>query len=438
VSDREPAHQRQRAAAKQPVSSPDPASCVTHDDADVMAKREAERTRKSVLLNQTEQFAMQGFKVVKDASESAFAALDVVEIPKSDLTKALLGMAGAALLGASSGAAAAWVFAGLGKALADKTGKFISDSLVGAYKKSFATHDAQAARSLDDIRQAFKQTFDVQVLAAERRFIAQWPTLHATLDLLSVDQLAALNGLSGQVDDAGVYQEMRQQTFVAWTNFLARVKHGQMRRWDHWAEHGSHDALPTPSAQPAPKNGVPDPTLGNIRPNPNAEMLANTQRPMQSDPFGVLEIFVFGTDERSMRIVDRPGYRMRLDNVGPKVREEFRTMGKVRDLRVNKVVHLCSYKVGNVRVNPPSSVASILITADGYVRASNWAEFMKVHFRPKDDGPFWDPNGFGDCMEQLIYGKETADCHLDHRSRQREVSAFAAAAQELPLSYLEP
>ena len=84
----------------------------------------------------------------------------------------------------------------------------------------------------------------------------------------------------------------------------------------------------------------------------------------------------------------------------------------------------------------PASIASVMITADGYVRAANWAEFMKVHFEPKN-GPFWDPTGFGECSDKIINGKETADCHIDRKSRANEITVFANAAQELPLTWLE-
>jgi hypothetical protein len=72
-----------------------------------------------------------------------------------------------------------------------------------------------------------------------------------------------------------------------------------------------------------------------------------------------------------MHVVDLDGYRMRMDNVGPKVRQDFKTAGKVRDLPVNKIVHVCSHHYQGVEVDPPTSVASVLITADGYVRAKN-------------------------------------------------------------------
>lgn len=154
---------------------------------------------------------------------------------------------------------------------------------------------------------------------------------------------------------------------------------------------------------------------------------------MQEDAFGVLEIFV---DPTGKYVIDHPGYRMRLDNVGPKVREEFRTAGKVRDLKVNKIVHMCTSRYRGMRVDPPMSIAAVMITADGYVRASNWSQLQRLHFEPTK-GPFWDPQGFGDCMDTLNKGDETPDCHLDRDAMAADMTAFANAALELPLTWLE-
>jgi hypothetical protein len=106
--------------------------------------------------------------------------------------------------------------------------------------------------------------------------------------------------------------------FVAWTNFLARAKHGEMQEWDYWTENGSPSAIATSGAEPKPSSGGLD--HSNIKPDNNSPLLEDTQRPMQDDAYGVLEIFV---DPTGKDVIDAPGYRMRLDNVGPKVREEY-------------------------------------------------------------------------------------------------------------------
>lgn len=49
----------------------------------------------------------------------------------------------------------------------------------------------------------------------------------------------------------------------------------------------------------------------------------------------------------------------------------------------------------------------------------------------------WDPTGFDECSDGIIEGKETAGCHIDRKAMHSEISAFASAAQERPLTFLE-
>jgi hypothetical protein len=156
------------------------------------------------------------------------------------------------------------------------------------------------------------------------------------------------------------------------------------------------------------------------------------QRQMAKQHYGLLEIFL----DAQMNVIDRPLYRMRLDNVGPRVRENLRGAGRVGDVPVNKLVRICSDVHRGVRVNPPTTVATILITADGYVRASNWAEYERMFFSPTP-GPIWDPGGFGACMDQLRAGEESPGCRIDKATKAREITGVAEIAQNLSLSYLD-
>ena len=152
-----------------------------------------------------------------------------------------------------------------------------------------------------------------------------------------------------------------------WTNFLARAMHGGMR-WDPWRP----DAVDGGAIKLAGAR-----ILGTSRPR-----RAATRRPGTSirrrcrgrlkrrsgrsskDHYGILEIFV----DTSGRLVELDNYGMRLDNVGPKVRGQLRTLGRVRETEVNKIVRMCSYRHNGVDVDPPAPIASILITAR-WVRA---------------------------------------------------------------------
>lgn len=393
-----------------------------------------DRERKYVLLDQAKDFALLSFADIRDAGSDSIREIgNSPELPKTDLGGKLIGLAASTLLGASSGAAATWLLGSITTAgVAGKAAATISGLLGGAVQKALETDHASAAASVTKALDAFAAAFTIQLMAARQEFVAGWEGVRAALSILSVDQLATINELRASRDPKSFHAEMRRHTYIAWTNFLARMKHGAMGAWDFWEQDGSRDAIALPGAAPKPVAGGLDPARNNIAPDANSPLLEIIQRPMQDEVFGVLEIFV----DANGRIIDRPGYRMRLDHVSPQVRDEFRAMGKVRELKVNKVVHMCSSLHHGVRVDPPTSIASVLITADGYVRASNWSEFLRVHFEPRK-GPPWDPAGFGDCMDQTIQGKETADCYIDRKAKAKEVSAFAAAAQELPLSWLE-
>ena len=96
------------------------------------------------------------------------------------------------------------------------------------------------------------------------------------------------------------------------------------------------------------------------------------------------------------------------------------------------------YSPDGIEVDPPTPIASVLITADGYVRAHDWARFMKVRVESSQRREPWDVKGdFGRCMDQLIEGRETNSCQIDHASENAEIAAFAEHAQSLPLSLLK-
>lgn len=396
------------------------------------AKPDPDHERKAALVRQAYDFGYDTFITMRFAADDAIKLLDKADVPKTDTTKQLIGFAAAALLSGGAGAVAGWFFGGITTAgLAGKAAATASGLVSGAVKSALTAGDAAAAASLADIRQAFTDTFHLQLDVARHDYVGRQDQLAAALSVFGVDQLQQLVDALRHQSVEILRAKMRHETFVAWTNFLARAKHGEMRAWDYWTENGSPGALATSAAEAKPSAGGLD--HSNVKPDNNSPLLENTQRPMQEDAFGVLEIFV---DTTGKHVIDHPGYRMRLDNVGPKVREEFKTAGKVRDLKVNKVVHMCPSVHNGVRVDPPTSIASVMITADGYVRATNWSELQTMHFEPKK-GPIWDPTGFGDCMDNIIDGKETPDCHLDRKGMAADITAFANAALELPLTWLE-
>lgn len=351
---------------------------------------DADHERKAALAKKAYDFGYDTFLIFLDAANDAIKLISTPELPKTDNTKQLIGFAASALLGAGAGAVTAWFVGAVTTAgLAAKAGGTAAGMVSGAVKNALTSADAAAATSVADVKQAFADTYKVQLDASRRDYIGRQDQLGAALSLFDVDQLRLLvDALRGQ-STAPLRAKMKHETMVAWTNFLARAKHGAAG-WDYWAPggNGSPGAMALPGAEPRPNEGGLD--HSNIRASGSSPLLETTQRPMQDDPFGVLEVFCWSDGH----VVDLAGYRMRLDNVGPKVREEFRGAGRVRDLKVNKVIHLCSYHHNGVDVDPPATIGAVLVTADGYVRARNWG------------------------------------------GNDRGIYDFASAAQELPLTWL--
>ena len=407
--------------------------CMTASELAYGAPRDDDHERKKALAKVAYDFGYDTFLIFLDAANDAIRLLDVPEIPETDTVKQLLGLAASALLGAGAGVVAAWLFGAVTTAgIAGKAAATTASVITGALKAALTGGQPGAATPLADIKQAFNDAFKVQLDVARRDYVGRQTALASALTESGIDHLQALVDVLHELNTGELRAKMRRETLVAWTNFLARAKHGAMPGWDYWQENGSPDAIRLSGAEQKPTGGGFDVTRGNIAPDNNSPLLERTQRPSQQDAFGVLEVFLWSPGH----VVDRTGYRMRLDNVGLKVREELSKAGRVRDLKVNKVIHLCSNVIENVEVNPPASIASVLITADGYVRANNWSELSKAHFVPKH-GPIWDPTGFGACADKLVHGVETSDCYVDRKAMANDMAAFADGAQDLPLSWLE-
>jgi len=171
-----------------------------------------------------------------------------------------------------------------------------------------------------------------------------------------------------------------------------------------------------------------DPTRSNVSPAAMGAALDTRRRPVRDEQFGILEVFVDTTG----RLLVHPDYGMRLDNVGPAVRARLAQLGRVRDLKVNKVIRVCS-----LRSTPHVRLASILITADGYVRAADWSTYQTMSIRNQE------PPGVGRllethaCMTDLIRGNETASCRLTPEVDAKAIAVVAERAQNLSLTLLE-
>lgn len=292
-------------------------------------------------------------------------------------------------------------------------------------------------RDLSNLAESYITEIEHQEEARLAQLATSWTSTYQLLHSLPTVALEVLTKRISELakEEAGTSLVLRE-LLVGWTNFVARASHGAMR-WDPWEPGGSSGAIRLQGARDPwsePAASRTDPTTANVDPKEMGWALERTQRPMMREHYGILEIFL----DTSGHLLDIPEYGMRLDNVGPNVRKELHEMGTVRKLAVNKVVRMCSYHLDGVEVDPPTPVASILITADGYVRAHDWARFMKVRVEQSQTRKPWDIKGdFGRCMDQLIQGRETNSCEIDHASENAEIAAFAELAQSLPLSLLK-
>lgn len=434
-------------------SSATPAVASAHADAQgviggqmqsvdaVIAQREAERAgtelmtvKKTVALQQALAHAQAGIALISQATADAMEDIEEPELPKTDVTWELLTIAGSTAIISCGGPLAASVvgaFSSIQK-FKEATAKTASDLAVLAFKKAMGKPALLRAASMKALKTAFRDTIHKQQDAASQRFVAAWEPVATHLAFLPDDDLTRLNAALAAIDVAAQRQTIMRMVMVAWTNFLAQAKHGAMRGWDPWAENGSQGALKTKGAEAPPASGERDPTGANVAAGRLGWAFKNTQRGGLDEHFGLLEVFVY---KKTHGLVGASGYGMRLDNVGPKVRAELREMGRVRDLKVNKLVRVCSNYKDGMYLDPPVIVGGVVITADGYIRRNEMS--APVHFEQKQPGSLLDPTGFGKCADNIIHGKESSDCHLQHDVSDAEAKEVAEAAQDLPLTFLE-
>jgi hypothetical protein len=408
-------------------------SCSTDRASSTGYSDEEKKHREGLIqsLHDLRAFFATHFEHGKDQAQRRIAKQDV---PAHSQIWSILNTAVSAAIAAASGGLATLLVTPL---LGAPEAAFASSLITKVVGTAFHTHLGPTQRDPSDLAESYITEIEHQQEAGLAQLATSWTS---TYELLHSAPTFALEALASRIAElastnAGTSLVLRQ-LLVGWTNFLARANHGAMH-WDPWEAGGSRGAIKLqgardPWSEPAATRS--DPTTANVDPKAMGWALERTQRPMMQEHYGILEIFL----DTAGRFLNIPDYGMRLDNVGPNVRKELREMGKVRDLSVNKIVRMCSYRHDGIEVDPPTPIASVLITADGYVRAHDWARFMKVRVESSQRREPWDVKGdFGRCMDQLIEGRETNSCQIDHASENAEIAAFAEHAQSLPLSLLK-
>jgi hypothetical protein len=298
-------------------------------------------------------------------------------------------------------------------------------SMRGILKGMFQLTPTPREMPLDDLMLAFTQLLKTDNVNAFSALQITSVETKESLRQLPIRELEALTArLSARLHDTRpLTDRVAFLTMVGWTNFLARARYGAMSGWDYWVDNGSRGAIALAGATDT-RDG--DPTRHNVEPAGVDKSLDGWE--MHHDLYGVMEIFL----DREGRLIAQQGYGMRLDNLSSAVRAQFRTQGKVRDLKINKLVRLCT-RDPNCR----EQIASLLITADGYVRRTAWGGLLRVHMAHHKTEPWEAYQETHDCFEHLMQGEESTDCHLDHEANTRSITALAERAQDLSLSLLE-
>lgn len=289
---------------------------------------------------------------------------------------AILGEAVSAVLAGTKASAALWL---AGKFISQNSKpevefaknaikEVISDSL-----HSVLGRKSSGARDLfPGLRESFFTTVSREFSNRKQSLDQEWSAYSDRLSSLSDDQLEHAHAHAVNAAAAGDLQARMMDTIlVSWTNFLAMVNNGH-KGWDPWEKNGGKGAVPTQEAANAPTRTNEDPSHGNIDPARTGNLVSSHGDPsavpgMQSyandivPSTGVLEVFCDWEGRLSSE------YGMKIANVGPQVRERLGTFGNVGKLPVNKNIHIVTSDESGDRVQ-----ASILVTADGYIRKVTW------------------------------------------------------------------
>lgn len=349
--------------------------------------------------------------VVETGVTRGLGAIAEPEIVPTNETARLLAFAASLVLSGCAGAVAGAV----GNMIANKIEqKFVENSVKDAIKQAFKPGQVTAPASLKDIKRAFRDALGEQVASSWVALGQNWATVNDRLSSLSTKELEATAAPVDLAQVPTIIEEVANQTVVAWTNFLARAVHGGMPPRDPWN----------------PKRGLPlkghaEPTDGdlhraNVEPRGLDEALGLNSGAGSEATFGVMEIYL----SLGGHFANRPGYGMRLENVGPDVRNRMRAFGAVRDLPINKIVRVCDF-----RPTVPVPHESMLITADGHVREYRRGGNQLVHRDSDMD--------IGECLDRLVERRPNEACHVDTRANETAVVDYAEAAQSLSLTLLQ-
>jgi hypothetical protein len=403
---------------------------------------------------------IQGIGRIQDAVFTALnlgmdAAKDLImpaEMPKNvdgGWLAQILGIAAMSTLYGSSAALGAWVAGALTSSKPSTSEKgpdesapaaapkgrspaatFIAYAMKDLVRKALSPSSPVAPPDVRDLKLAYFNQLRAEELAAVARFSAEWPKLHDQLAGLTSAELdaALIASQSLLASTAEILDAIKDRIVIGWTNFLAQASHGAMGGWDFFEKNGSKGAVGLKDSAQAPERPGQDPTRSNVDPTKTQGALENNQVHAIDAESGMLEIFI----DMGGQLLADPDHRMRLGNVGPEVRKRLAQLGRVGDLPINKIIRICSE-----HTNPATQYASVMITADGYVRDINWTNLqqMIIHHRtPVGPARIKEDH---DAMNDMINGKSSVDVHRATDAETTHIKLMAERAQNLSLRALE-
>ncbi len=312
----------------------------------------------------------------------------------------------------------------IGKGFAGLHGKkAVEDSVKEALKKAGkASLPAPGKADHLELVDSFTRVANHKLLASRMSLTSSVSVIYDALSIIPIEKLEQLakHLVSEPLEShPAIVSQAAMSTIVAWTNFLARATYGAMGVWDPWETNGGHGAKALQGAAHPPTGADErsEVTAGNVEPR----SLYAVNDADQGDQMGILEVDIdlYGELVESNPMIGE-SRGMRLENVGPRVRKELRSLGTVRAAPVNKLIRVFDTADGFVR-----QAGAILITADGYVRSFDLGSATRAHtdVRPP-------------TVKELL-GLEQRRYRVHEKANEALLRTLAERAQDLPLSKLE-
>jgi hypothetical protein len=279
---------------------------------------------------------------VKNGYARAVERIETIASSESAIGK-LLSIAVNAMIAGSG----AFVGARLASLVIREVGReFVAEAVQSLVERAMGSVPEQGRVDNTDLKARFVQQYQDQLSLAKRSITESSALTKEALYRLPFHELQSLayNQTRQRGDKDEIAARAERDGIAAWTNFLARARHGAMSQRE-----ASAQDIPTASAELDLSQNVSPSAMASI---------ADEER--GGAFWGILEIHL--RDDMSL---DEDG--IRLAGVGGRVRDAVRKMGKVEELRVNKVIY---WTTNHSRSGTRWKTTTIIcLNADGFVRS---------------------------------------------------------------------